>query len=557
MIAGADIRSVRMTPGVDFIAELERAIRELIPKPKMLVIGFPSNPTAHCVDLAFFERVIALAREHDILVVHDLAYADIVFDSYKAPSIMQVPGARDVAVEFFTMSKSYNMAGWRIGFMVGNQDLVHALARIKSYHDYGSFTPVQVASIVALEGPQECVEEVRSTYEKRRNVMVKALHDIGWMVEKPKASMYVWAKIPEFYAKLGSIEVTKRLLAQAKIAVARAKDVDIVIELIGGYTVAKDLQLEAIRHGKHVVTANKALLATHGNEIFAAAQKKGVMVAFEAAVAGGVPIIKALREGLTANRIEWIAGIINGTSNFILSEMREKGLTFDAALKDAQQRGYAEADPTFDIEGIDAAHKLTILSAIAFGIPMQFKRAYTEGIAKLTQQDIRYAEELGYRIKLLGITKKTKKGIELRVHPTLVPTRRLIANVEGVMNAILVNGDAVGPTLYYGAGAGSQPTASAVGADLGDVTRLITADPGHRVPHLAFQPDQLSDTPVLPIGDVETSYYLRMRVADKPGVLADITRILADCRISIDAMVQKEPPAGQREVDIVILPNRQ
>src|SRR5256712_465807 len=337
---------------------------------------------------------------------------------------------------------------------------------------------------------------------------------------------------------------------------ARAKDIDIVIELIGGYTVAKDLQLEAIRHGKHVVTANKALLATHGNEIFAAAQKKGVMVAFEAAVAGGVPIIKALREGLTANRIEWIAGIINGTSNFILSEMREKGLTFDAALKDAQQRGYAEADPTFDIEGIDAAHKLTILSAIAFGIPMQFKRAYTEGIAKLTQQDIRYAEELGYRIKLVGITKKTQKGIELRVHPALGPTRRLIANVEGVMNAILVNGDAVGPTLYYGAGAGSQPTASAVVADLVDVTRLITADPGHRVPHLAFQPDQLSDTPVLPIGDVETSYYLRMRVADKPGVLADITRILADCRISIDAMVQKEPAAGQREVDIVILTHR-
>src|SRR2546428_1009202 len=323
--------------------------------------------------------------------------------------------------------------------------------------------------------------------------------------------------------------------------VVRDPDIDIVIELVGGTTTARELVLAAVESGKHVVTANKALLATHGNEIFAAAQKKGVMVAFEAAVAGGVPIIKALREGLTANRIEWIAGIINGTSNFILSEMREKGLTFDAALKDAQQRGYAEADPTFDIEGIDAAHKLTILSAIAFGIPMQFKRAYTEGIAKLTQQDIRYAEELGYRIKLLGITKKTQKGIELRVHPTLVPTRRLIANVEGVMNAILVNGDAVGPTLYYGAGAGSQPTASAVVADLVDVTRLITADPGHRVPHLAFQPDQLSDTPVLPIGDVETSYYLRMRVADKPGVLADITRILADCRISIEAMVQKEP----------------
>jgi homoserine dehydrogenase len=305
-----------------------------------------------------------------------------------------------------------------------------------------------------------------------------------------------------------------------------------------------------------VVTANKALLATHGNEIFAAAQKKGVMVAFEGAVAGGVPIIKALREGLSANRIEWIAGIINGTSNFILSEMREKGLSFDAALKDAQKRGYAEADPTFDIEGIDAAHKLTILSAIAFGIPMQFKRAYTEGIAGLTQLDIKYAEELGYRIKLLGITKRTQKGIELRVHPTLIPSRRLIANVEGVMNAILVKGDAVGPTLYYGAGAGALPTASAVVADLVDVTRLITADPEQRVPHLAFQPDQLSDTPVLPIGDVETSYYLRMRVKDEPGVLADIARILADCRISIDAMVQKEPAEGEKQVDIVMLTHR-
>src|SRR5437763_10711354 len=323
--------------------------------------------------------------------------------------------------------------------------------------------------------------------------------------------------------------------------VVRSPEIDIVVELTGGYDVARAFELEAIRHGKHVVTANNAILATHGNEIFAAAQKKGVMVAFEAAVAGGVPIIKALREGLTANRIEWIAGIINGTSNFILSEMREKGLSFDAALKDAQKRGYAEADPTFDIEGIDAAHKLTILSAIAFGIPMQFKKAYTEGIAKLTQQDIRYAEELGYRIKLLGITKKTKKGIELRVHPTLVPTRRLIANVESVMHAILVNGDAVGPTLYYGAGAGSQPTASAVVADLIDVTRLITADPEHRVPHLAFQPDQLSSVPILGIEQVETSYYLRMRVVDRPGVLADITRILADSRLSIDAMVQQEP----------------
>jgi homoserine dehydrogenase len=335
--------------------------------------------------------------------------------------------------------------------------------------------------------------------------------------------------------------------------VVRAKDVDIVIELIGGYTIAKDLVLEAIRNGKQVVTANKALLATHGNEIFLAAQKKGVMVAFEASVAGGVPIIKALREGLAANRIEWIAGIINGTSNFILTEMRDKGLPFATVLKEAQKKGYAEADPTFDIEGVDAAHKLTILSALAFGIPMQLSRAYIEGISKLTQEDIRYAEELGYRIKLLGITKRTRKGIELRVHPTLVPARRLIANVEGVMNAILVKGDAVGPTMFYGAGAGAMPTASAVVADLVDVTRLITADPGQRVPHLAFQPDRLAGDPILPIGAVETSYYLRMRVRDRPGVLADVTRILADSKISIDAMVQKEPGEGESRVDIVML----
>jgi homoserine dehydrogenase len=301
------------------------------------------------------------------------------------------------------------------------------------------------------------------------------------------------------------------------------------------------------------VTANKALLATHGNEIFAAAQKKKVMVAFEASVGGGIPIIKALREGLAANRIEWIAGIINGTSNFILSEMRDKGLPFGTVLKDAQKKGYAETDPTFDIEGVDAAHKLTILAALAYGIPMQFEKCFKEGVSKLTQMDIRYAEQLGYRIKLLGITRRTKKGIELRVHPTLIPTRRLIANVEGVMNAILVKGDAVGPTLYYGAGAGSQPTASAVVADLVDVTRLITADPEHRVPHLAFQPDQLSSAPILSIREIETSYYLRMRVKDRPGVLADITRILADSKISIDAMVQKEPGEGERQVDIVML----
>jgi len=345
-----------------------------------------------------------------------------------------------------------------------------------------------------------------------------------------------------------SAEVTDDAFA----AVARP-DIDIVVELIGGYTVAKELVLKAIEHGKHVVTANKALLATHGNEIFAAAHRKGVMVAFEAAVAGGIPIIKAVREGLTANRIEWIAGIINGTSNFILSEMREKGLAFADVLKEAQRLGYAEADPTFDIEGVDAAHKLTILSAIAFGIPMQFPKAYTEGISKLTKEDIRYAEALGYRIKLLGITRRTPKGIELRVHPTLIPARRLIANVEGVMNAVLVKGDAVGATLYYGAGAGAEPTASAVVADLVDVTRMETADPKHRVPHLAFQPDRLSDAPIVPMEEVETSYYLRLRAQDRPGVLADITRILADHHISIDAMMQKEPQEGEEQADIIML----
>ncbi len=330
-------------------------------------------------------------------------------------------------------------------------------------------------------------------------------------------------------------------------------DVNIVIELIGGNVIAKELILKAIENGKHVVTANKALLALHGTEIFAAAQRRGVMVAFEAAVAGGIPIIKALREGLTANRIEWIAGIINGTSNFILSEMRDKGLDFDTVLKQAQKLGYAEVDPTFDIEGTDAAHKITIMAAIAFGIPMQFDKVYTEGITKLTGEDIRYAEELGYRIKLLGITKRNTKGIELRVHPTLIPSQRLIANVEGVMNAIVVKGDAVGHTLYYGAGAGAEPTASSVIADLVDVTRMHTADPKHRVPHLAFQPDLLSNIPILSMEDVETSYYLRLRAMDKPGVLADITRILAGLDISIGAMVQKEPNEGEDQVDIIML----
>jgi homoserine dehydrogenase len=330
-------------------------------------------------------------------------------------------------------------------------------------------------------------------------------------------------------------------------------DIDIVVELIGGTGAAKDLILRAIANGKHVVTANKALLARHGNEIFAAAQKQDVMVAFEAAVGGGIPIIKSLREGLTANRIEWIAGIINGTSNFILSEMREKGTGFAEALKEAQRCGYAEADPAFDIEGVDAAHKLTIMAAIGFGIPMRFESAYTEGIAKLAREDIRYAEELGYRIKLLGITKRKDNGIELRVHPTLVPARRLIASVEGVMNAILVKGDAVGQTLYYGAGAGSEPTASAVVADIVDVARMLTADPEHRVPHFAFQPGELADTPILPMGEVQTRCYLRMRVRDRPGVLADIARILADRGISIEAMVQKEPHEGEEQVDIIML----
>ena len=330
-------------------------------------------------------------------------------------------------------------------------------------------------------------------------------------------------------------------------------EIDIVVELIGGCGVAKELVLKAIENGKHVVTANKALLANHGNEIFAAAQKMGVTVAFEAAVAGGIPIIKALREGLTANRIEWIAGIINGTTNFILSEMRSKGLSFDEVLKEAQRLGYAEADPTFDVEGVDAAHKLTIMSAIAFGNSMKFDQAYVEGITKLDSTDIKHAEQLGYRIKLLGITKRTPEGVELRVHPTLIPAKRLIANVEGAMNAVLVKGDAVGATLYYGKGAGAEPTASAVIADLVDVARMHTADPEHRVPHLAFQPDAIVELPILPISEVVTSYYLRMRVEDKPGVLADITRILADHQISIDAMIQREPDEGEEQTDIIML----
>ena len=347
-----------------------------------------------------------------------------------------------------------------------------------------------------------------------------------------------------------------KVVSDARQVIANP-DIDIVVELIGGYGIAKALVLEAIAAGKHVVTANKALLAVHGTEIFAAAHAKGVMVAFEAAVAGGIPIIKALREGLTANSIQWVAGIINGTTNFILSEMREKGLDFDVVLKEAQRLGYAETDPTFDIEGVDAAHKVTLMSALAFGIPVQFEKAYIEGITKLGAADIKYAEQLGYRIKLLGITKRTDVGVELRVHPSLVPSQRLIANVEGAMNAVMVQGDAVGTTLYYGKGAGSEPTASAVIADLVDITRLHTADPLNRVPHLAFQPDAMSSLTIMPMTDVVTSYYLRLRVADEAGVLAKLTGLLAEANISIDAVLQREADqvsqAGENQTDVIIL----
>ncbi|MCD6663722.1 MAG: homoserine dehydrogenase [Comamonas sp.] len=351
-----------------------------------------------------------------------------------------------------------------------------------------------------------------------------------------------------------------RVVGDAREVIANP-EIDVVVELIGGYGIARQLVLEAIRQGKHVVTANKALLAVHGTEIFKAAAARGVIVAFEAAVAGGIPIIKALREGLTANRIQWVAGIINGTTNFILSEMRDKGLDFDVALKDAQRLGYAEADPTFDIEGVDAAHKATLISAIAFGIPVQFDKCHVEGITKLASADIRYAEQLGYRIKLLGITRRTDKGVELRVHPTLIPARRLIANVDGAMNAVVVQGDAVGTTLYYGKGAGSEPTASAVIADLVDIARLHGADPAHRVPPLAFQSSTLAaaggDLPVLPMADVVTGYYLRIRVVDEAGVLARITGILANAGISIDAILQREADEvggeGSTQTDLIIL----
>ena len=339
-------------------------------------------------------------------------------------------------------------------------------------------------------------------------------------------------------------------------AVVDDPEIDIVIELIGGYSPARELVLKAIANGKHVVTANKALIARHGNEIFAAARDQGVVVAFEAAVAGGVPIIKALREGLAANHIEWIAGIINGTSNFILTEMRDKGRDFGDVLAEAQALGYAEADPTFDVEGIDAAHKLTILGSLAFGIPLQFEKTFTEGISRIQAQDVAYAAELGYRIKHLGIARRSGHGIELRVHPTLIPHRRLIANVDGVMNAVLVKGDAVGPTLYYGAGAGALPTASAVVADVLDVARVLTSDPGNRVPHLAFQPDEIADIPVLPMAEVETAYYLRIAALDQPGVMAEIAGILGSEGISIEAIKQKEPEEGDTHVPLIMLSHR-
>ncbi len=345
-------------------------------------------------------------------------------------------------------------------------------------------------------------------------------------------------------------------LTDSADAVVAHPDIDVVVELIGGYDAAYQLVLKAIEHGKHVVTANKALIAAHGNEIFEAAQKKGVMVAFEAAVAGGIPIIKAIREGLAGNRIEWLAGIINGTGNFILTEMRDKGRDFADVLAEAKKLGYAEADPTLDVEGIDAAHKLTILAAIAFGIPLQFNKAYTEGISSITRADVVYAEELGYRIKHLGIARRVNNAVELRVHPTLIPQRRLIANVDGVMNAILVKGDAVGPTMYYGAGAGAEATASAVVADIIDVVRTLTTDPTNRVPHLAFQPDALADLKILPMEEVETAYYLRMRAQDKPGVLADVTRIFSEQGISIEAVIQKEPAEGETVVPLIMLTHR-
>ena len=385
-------------------------------------------------------------------------------------------------------------------------------------------------------------------------VLTRNAHEIARRAGREVVISHAAAKEYDAGAIQGLDQVDR--ITDDGFAVVNDPDVEIVIELIGGYSPAKDLVLQAIENKKHVVTANKAMIAVHGNEIFSAAQEQGVTVAFEAAVAGGIPIIKAIREGLVANRIHWAAGIINGTGNFILTEMRDKGRDFADVLQEAQERGYAEADPTFDVEGIDAAHKLTIMGSIAFGIPLQFEKTYTEGITRIEQQDVAYADELGYRIKHLGIARRVDAGIELRVHPTLIPARRLIANVDGVMNAVLVQGDAVGPTLYYGAGAGSLPTASSVVADVIDVVRALTTDPENRVPHLAFQPDSMSDLAVLDMADVSTAYYLRMQAVDRPGVLSAVTTILGSLGISIEAIIQKEPEAGASHVPIIMLTQR-
>jgi len=379
-------------------------------------------------------------------------------------------------------------------------------------------------------------------------VLARNSRDIAGRVGRDVVVTHIGARRDNPRCDTGATRVSRDVFA-----VVRDPEVDIVVELIGGCDTARALVMEAIAAGKHVVTANKALIAEHGNEIFAAASARGVTVAFEAAVGGGIPIIKAIREGLAANRIEWVAGIINGTGNYILTEMREKGRSFADALADAQALGYAEADPTFDVEGIDAAHKLVILASLAFGIPLQFEKVYTEGISALAQEDLAYAAELGYRIKHLGICRRTPAGIELRVHPTLIPHDRLIANVNGVMNAILVKGDAVGPTLYYGPGAGSEPTASAVVADIVDVARTLTADPNHRVPHLAFQADRMSSEPVLPMSAVQTSYYLRVAAVDRPGVLWRVAQILSEAGISIEALIQKEAPEGQETATMILL----
>ena len=382
---------------------------------------------------------------------------------------------------------------------------------------------------------QRNAEEIERRAGRAINLLVASVRDLN----KPR-----------------DIEHSKVELTLDSASIVNNPEVDIVVELIGGTDLARQLVMQAIENGKHVVTANKALIALHGNEIFAAAQSQGVTVAFEAAVAGGIPIIKAIREGLSGNQIEWLAGIINGTGNFILSEMRDKGRDFASVLKEAQALGYAEADPTFDVEGIDAAHKLTILASIAFGVPLQFDKVFTEGIANIQGIDVEYASELGYRIKHLGIARRNAQGLEMRVHPTLIPHRRLLANVDGVMNAVLIQADAVGPTLYYGPGAGAEPTASAVVADLVDVVRALTSDPENRVPHLAFQPAAITNIPILAMPQVETAFYLRMQVLDQTGVLADITRIFSDHNISIEAVVQKDRKHDQDSVPLIILTHR-